>query len=191
MLLADGIDRAAEWLGDRAGEVSVVVVDGHSAAGKSTFADALAGRSSAALVRGDDFYRVIEESTRARLSPREGIDRYYDWERMRDEALLPLRAGLGAEYPSYDWESGLLGDRRVIVAPAAVVVVEGLFVSRPELQPLGDLSVLVEAPVDVRARRQLARADAPEWVERWDAAERLFFAEIRPREAFDLVVSGA
>jgi len=192
MLLADGLDRAAEWLSERPEEVRVVAVDGQSAAGKSTFADALADRTSAAVVRGDDFYRVMDEHARARLSPREGIYRYYDWPRMRDEALLPLRAGRAAVYLPYDWDSGLFGNQRVLVRPAAVVVVDGLFVSRPELRSLVDLAILVEAPADVRVRRQLARADAAaDWLARWDAAEQLFFAEISPATGFELVVCGS
>lgn len=41
----------------------MVAVDGHSAAGKSTFAAALAACTAAALVPGDDFYRVMDEET--------------------------------------------------------------------------------------------------------------------------------
>ena len=77
------------------------------------------------------------------------------------------------------------------VPAAAVLILEGLFVSRVELQPLIDRSVLVETPAAVRRRRQAERADAsPEWLERWDAAERHFFRHIRPPATFDLVVHG-
>lgn len=77
-------------------------IDGHSAAGKSTFAAALAARLDAALVPGDDFYRVMNDEDRAQLSPSEGIERYFDWERMHSEVLVPLRAGRDAIYRRYD-----------------------------------------------------------------------------------------
>lgn len=109
--------------------------------------------------------------------------------RMRDEALSPLRAGRAATYRPYDWESGLLATRSVMIAPASVVVVEGLFVSRPELEPFIDLSVLVEAPPAVRSHRQLERPDSGEWLRRWDAAERLFFEQIRPRQSTSSLVA--
>ena len=128
----------------------VVIADGHSVAGKSSFAEALAKATDAAIVPGDDFYRVMDDEARAGLSPDEGIRRYYDWERMRDEALSPLLADRAATYRPYDWQSGLLATRSVTIAPAPVVVVEGLFVSRPQLEPFVDLSVLVEAPSAVR-----------------------------------------
>jgi uridine kinase len=191
MPFAPALDEAAAWLDGHRGEPRVLAVDGHSAAGKSTFADALASRTDAVLVRGDDFYRVMAEAERAELAPAEGVELYYDWQRMRDEVLVALRAGTAAEYHPYDWDSGRLASRFVKVRAAAVIILEGLFVSRPELQPLVHHSVLVDAPADVRRRRQTERADATqEWLERWDAAERHFFRHVRPPGSFDLVVRG-
>lgn len=161
MQFAEALDEAAGWLGSRhRGEVCVLAIDGHSAAGKSTFADALASRTGGALVRGDDFYRVMDETERARLAPLEGIELYYDWQRMRDEVLLPIRAGKPAKYHPYEWESGRLASRSVTIPAAPVLIIEGLFVSRPELQPLLDRSILVDASAGARSRRQSERADA-------------------------------
>jgi uridine kinase len=179
------------WLRDRGPSgVSVIAVDGHSAAGKSMFADAIAERTDATIVRGDDFYTVMADDDRARLSPQKGIESYYDWRRLRDEALLPLRRGSAATYHPYDWESGQLAAKRVTVPAAPVVVIEGLFVSRHELRPFADLSILIVAPPTIRWRRQVERADASEeWLRRWDAAERDFFAHVRPPSSFDVVVT--
>ena len=191
MQFAQALEEAATWPDGHRSEVRVLAVDGHSAAGKSTFAEALASGTGAALVRGDDFYRVMDEAVRAELAPAKGVELYYDWQRMRDEVLLPLRAGASASYHPYDWDSGRLASRLVKVPAAAVVILEGLFVSRLELQPLVDRSVLVETPAAVRRRRQTERADASlEWLERWDAAERHFFRDIRSPRTFDLVVRG-
>ncbi len=109
---------------------------------------------------------------------------------MRDQVLAPLRAGRDAVYHHYDRDSGLLAERAVTIRAAPVVVLDGVFVSRPELQGLLKLSVLVEAPKDVRSARQLERGDSLEWLRRWEAAERLFFAYVRPPQSFDLAVIG-
>jgi uridine kinase len=191
MQFAQALEEVATWPDGHRGEVAVLAIDGHSAAGKSTFAQALASRTGAVLVRGDDFYRVMDEAVRADLSPAEGVELYYDWQRMRDEVLLPLRAWAPASYHAYDWNSGRLANRLVKVPAAAVLILEGLFVSRLELQPLADRSVLVETPAAVRRRRQAARADeSPEWLARWDAAERHLFRHKRPPTTLDLVVRG-
>src|ERR687896_691212 len=121
MPFAQALDEAAAWLDGHRGEPHVLAVDGHSAAGKSTFADALAGRTGAVVVRGDDFYRVMAEAERAELAPGEGVELYYDWRRMRDEVLVALRAGMPAEYHPYDWDSGRLASRFVNVRAAAVI----------------------------------------------------------------------
>lgn len=189
-------DRAIAEIGRRVAEagdlITLIGVDGHSAAGKSTFAANLAGRLDAPLVRGDDFYRVMDSSERARLTPEEGMRSYYDWQRMRDEVLLPLRSGQGATYRPYDWDLNELSGRHVIVRSAAVVVVEGLFVARPELETLIDITVLVTASPIVRGKRQALRADGTDaWLRRWDAAETWYFKQVRPVNHFDLVVEAS
>ena len=191
---AEAVDLVAVSLARADDGVAIVAVDGHSAAGKSTFATQLADRIGGSIVQGDDFYRVMEPAERAGLSPADGASRYYDWERMRAEVLLPLRLGQLARFLAYDWDTNNLGRQFRTVGPVPVVVVEGLFVSRPELDDVVDMCVLVTAGADVRRRRQIQRGDASdEWLERWDAAERWYFEHARPPSTFDIVVdtSGA
>jgi hypothetical protein len=62
----------------------------------------------------------------------------------------------------------------------------------PELADLVNLSVLVDSPVDVRHRRLAAREDGEFlrcWHARWDEAEAYYFANVRPKSSFDLVVA--
>ena len=189
-MLQDGPDHVAALLAQRGDSITVVAVDGHSAAGKSTFAGRLAERVPAAVVAGDDFYRVMDEDERAALSPAEGAARYYDWERLRDEALLPLRNRRPAVFRPYEWEANGLADRVVTIAPEPLIIVEGLFVSRPELAQVVDLTVLVVADAGSRTRRQRDRADASqEWLARWEAAEGWYFEHQRPPSSFDVVIT--
>ena len=61
--------------------------------------------------------------------------------------------------------------------------------SRPDLDDVVDVSVLVVADPLVRCQRQLDRNDATEeWLDRWDAAERWYFDQVRPTASFDVVV---
>lgn len=187
------VTQLLDWCGraqSGSNEAVCIAIDGHSAAGKSTLADRLSCALDVALVRGDDFYSVMEERARARLSPREGVERYYDWMRMRDQALIPLLDGRPAVHRPYDWEANRLYSQTVTVEPAPLVVVEGLFVARPELMDLISLAVLVEADPEIRAIRQGARDDDAIWVQRWDDAERYYFNIIRPPGTFDIRVTG-
>ncbi len=170
----------------------LVCIDGHSAAGKSTVAAALASEFDAAVVAGDHFYRVMSEPDRARLTPAEGADRYYDWKRMDAEVLRPLAAGLPAAFCPYDWSTGQLSGQVCEIQPASVVLVEGLFVSRPELRHHYLVSILVTTNGSQRWQRQLARGDATrEWLQRWDDAERHHLAVVSPPDHFDVVIDGS
>jgi uridine kinase len=182
--LAESVDQ------DRDG-VAIVAVDGHSAAGKSTFAARIAARFGAAVVEVDDFYRVLDLHVRDALDARAGVDQYYDWQRLRD-VLTTIRAGQTAAFEPYDWERNTLSQSLKTIEAAHLAVVEGLFAARPELDDLIDISVLIESPPSTRQARQRQRGDATDdWLKRWDAAERLYLEVIRPATSFDLVVSSS
>lgn len=165
----------------------LVAIDGMSAAGKSTLAGNLAERRDASVVHGDDFYRVMDDAKRFVLPPDAAYQQDFDWQRLLSEAILPLRQGRSARFQRYDWSSGGLGEWATIEA-REIVVVEGVYVSRPELRELFDLKIWVETPADIRAARQRTRNDSPAWVERWDRAEQFYVTEFSPAGSADLVV---
>ena len=76
--------------------VTVVAVDGHGAAGKTTIAQQLSALSGASVVHTDDFW---EPESEARTGI--GIGRYYDVGRLRREAIEPLRAGTRSLLPRF------------------------------------------------------------------------------------------
>jgi uridine kinase len=174
----------------------VVALDGHSGAGKSTLARAVATAIDAALVHVDDFYRDMPESERLELTAAQGVDRYFDWERLREQAIIPLAQRTGVQYGCFDWVAGHGLTKAVLVDSRQVVIVEGIYAARPEFDDLIDLKVLVEVPSATRKERRQQRArtvsrDNPEfWDARWQAAERHYLCAIRQRETFDLVVRG-
>jgi len=165
--------------------VLVVAVDGHGAAGKSTLADAVAAATGAALVRTDDFFRASP----GRPAP-PGLAGYYDWRRLRAEALVPLRAGCTASFRRFDWERGSGLDGTVSIEPRDVILVEGVFSAAPELCDLVDRSVFVDTPEPERLRRLRLRVAPEEWDDDWLIAERAYFELTRPPSSFDLVVPG-
>lgn len=169
----------------------IIAVDGYSASGKSTFAAVLAAELDAVMVHGDDFYRVMDEEERIGLSPAQGADLNYDWARLREQALQPIKAGRAGRFRPYDWATNDLSPHEVTIPARPVVVVEGLFVSRPELADLIDFAVFVAADPELRQRRQHERADASQdWLQRWEAAEDWYFRNARAPETFDAIVAG-
>jgi uridine kinase len=197
MRAAEDVMEAIRPLQDVALNRSIVIaLDGHSGAGKSTLAAAVAGTIDAAVVHVDDFYRDMPESERVKLSAAQGVDRYFDWERLRAQAIMPLAQRTRAHYGCFDWVTGHGLTTAVTVDPRDVVLVEGVYAARPEFDDLLDLKVLVEVASTTRQERRQQRArtvsrDAPGfWDARWHAAELHYFRAIRLRGTFDLVVRG-
>jgi uridine kinase len=125
-------------------------------------------------------------------SPAEqGLRAYYDWRRLRAEALEPLRAGRGATFRRFDWERGHGLGGSVLVTPEPLIVLEGVFSSSPELSDLVDRSVYVDTPEPERLRRLRAQVTPEEWDDEWLKAEHAYFDLIRPPSTFDLIVHGA
>jgi para-aminobenzoate synthetase len=89
---------------------------------------------------------------------------------------------------------GTLASRAEVTAqePTAVVVLEAVTSTRPELADLIDLAVLVEVPIAVQHGRIAARwgmplADTP--FAEWEPAEQYYLTRVRPASSFDLVVT--
>jgi uridine kinase len=179
-----------------AGGVLVVAVDGRGGSGKTTIAAAVAGASLASVVHTDDFFQwpaAGHLGCAGASGPAAGpppLDRYYDWPRIRAEALEPLRAGRAATFRRFDWESGGGLDGPVTVEPTGLIVLEGVFSAAPELADLVDRAVLVETPATERIRRLRARLTQEEWDEDWLSAEQAYFSAVRPPASFSLVVRG-
>jgi len=182
-----------------------VALDGASGTGKSTLANAVAGRCIAreldlALIPLDDFFAAdIPDSAWDTFTVAERLNRVFDWQRVRQDVLLPLRAGKPARWHAFDFVSGLQPDgtyrlqtQPIERAPAAIILLEGAYSAHPALASLLDYTILIEAPAELR-RQRLAAREEPEflrrWHQRWDPVEDLYFTHVRPPATFDLVVT--
>jgi molybdenum cofactor guanylyltransferase len=174
-----------------AGRPVVIAIDGPSCAGKSTLATALGLRSGGSILEGDDFYRqtLPRLTVRQRETMSDGavVDAVIDWERLRAEALLPLRAGQLATFQPYDWyaDDGRLAPPKIIPA-ADVIIVEGVYAARPELADLVDVAVYLGVDPEVRAVRYAERTDDPGWWRFWERGEAHYFSAVRPPASFDI-----
>lgn len=174
-----------------AGVPVVVAIDGPSCAGKSILATAVALRSGASIVEGDDFYRHtlprLDVAQREAMSDAAVVDAVIDWERLRAEALLPLRAQQSATFQPYDWDAddGRLAPPKTVPA-ADVIIAEGVYAARPELADLIDAAVYLGVDPEVRARRYAERENDPDWVRFWERGEAHYFSAVRPSASFDI-----
>jgi uridine kinase len=180
------ITAIATWRGGQSG-VLVVAIDGHGTAGKSTIAGYVADATGAALVHTDDFFQQLPDSAAAQPPLRQ----YYDWARIRTQALKPLRAQREVSFRRFDWSHGTGLDGVVTVAPADLILLEGVFSAAPELSDLVDRSVFVDTSEHERLRRLRVQVTPENWDADWLTAQQAYFDLTRPPSSFDLIVSGA
>ena len=173
-----------------------VAIDGCVGAGKSALAKGIRNSiGNVSILRCDHFYRPLNEYPAKALSPARAYELYFSWERMRNEALVPLRRGEEARYQRYEWAIDALGVW-IVVGPSPIVLVEGVYSSRPELRELLDAIIFVDAPREVRLQRMFARGRLPndptnDWMIPWTVTEEWYIEHIQPRESADLILENA
>ena len=174
-----------------AGRTTLVAIDGLGGAGKSTLAEQLRKAIElSVIVRGDDFYTPVSVTERTKLGPEDGYNHYFDWQRLRDDVLEPLAKELRAQYRRHDWETDRLAESHV-VEPGGVVILEGVYSTRPQLRPYLGVTVYIDTPREQRLARMLSRRyEDLSWVERWMGAEDWYEEHERPKKHVDLVLRG-
>lgn len=175
----------------------IIAVDGIDAAGKTRFADGFATVFDGPVFRAsvDGFHRPrAERYARGRTSP-EGFYRdSYDYDAFRSALIAPFRSG--EPFRTAVWDVGR--DEPVEVAPQtapedAVLIVDGIFLHRPELRGLWHWSVWLDVPIGLAHERMVARdaADpdpAAAVNRRYREGQELYLREADPRRAASAIV---
>ncbi|GAA3649604.1 uridine kinase [Microbacterium marinilacus] len=187
-------------LPERGGASVLVGIDGVDGAGKTVLADDLAAHlaRSANVVRIsiDGFHRRREERHRRGSRSPEGFWRdSYDYDAFRAEVVAPFRSGTGTYLPaSHDLSSdAILTGPRLPVVAGSLVLVDGIFLHRPELRDAWDHSVFLDVPFEESARRMGLRDGLPVDPEasenaRYVGGQRMYLAECRPASRATVVV---
>jgi len=182
-----------------------VGIDGVDGAGKTTFADEL-GRvlegSGRPVIRAsvDGFHNP--RATRYRLgraSP-EGFYRdSYNYEALKDALLNPLSPGGSGRYRTaiYDVATEtpiVIPEKRA--QPGAVLLLDGIFLHRPELRGYWDVSVWLEVPFEVSVPRGAQRGAGfgspdphAESNRRYVEGQKLYLLECDPKTHATFVVN--
>ena len=161
----------------------LIGVAGGSGSGKTTVAERLAGligEPELALLRLDAYYR---DGDGLSFEQREAVN--YDHPDAFDWPLLlahvqALADGLEVRVPVYSFATYERLEERVAVAPARVVVVEGILVLyEPVLREQFDLRVFVDTDADVRFIRRLER-DVAERGRSMESVIEQYLGTVRP-----------
>ncbi|MEO5886599.1 MAG: AAA family ATPase [Anaerolineales bacterium] len=168
----------------------LIGVDGGAGAGKSTFSRCLAEcitEHPVSILRNDDFYRPLAERWKGSINDKPVGDDY-DWKKLRDEVIHPLRSGRNARFQRYDWTTSQL-ENWVEVRSGGITIIEGVLTTRNELSHLFDLRIWISCPRNIRIPRMLKRGDTPmEEIDFWLPTETQYIADHSPEKKAHIVI---
>lgn len=168
-------------------DILVVGIAGGTASGKTTLTRQLASRlgKDVTVIEHDSYYRAYHE-----LSFEERTKLNYDHPDIYETELLvehlaALRRGETVEVPVYDYPTYDRSDKTITVAPAPVVVVEGILIlADAALREQMDIKIFVDAEADVRILRRALR-DGRERGRSLESVAAQYLATVKPmHEAF-------
>ncbi|GAB3600808.1 hypothetical protein GCM10027446_34400 [Angustibacter peucedani] len=182
-----------------------VAVDGVDGSGKTVLADELAdllGARGRAVVRAseDDFHRTRVERYRLGRTSAEGFYRdSYDLPVLRRDLLEPWAPGGSGRYRrrAHDLVTDERLEPRWEQAPDdALLLVDGLFLQRPELAGTFEVTVFVDVPFEVTFARMAERDGCDPDPEhpanaRYVGAQRHYLAAHDPRGRADVLLDNA
>lgn len=159
----------------------IIAVDGRSASGKTTLAEALSGHVPGAVVVHTDDVAWHHS--------------FFDWAAlMRDGVLEPLHRGEAIAFRPPAWDQRDRGGAITVPAGCPAVFVEGVGAGRRELIPWIDAIVWVQSDraraEDVGITRDGGDQAARDFWAEWMAEEDRFLEQDRPWERADVIVAG-
>lgn len=153
----------------------VVAIDGRCASGKTTLAAKLQQPLHCPVFSMDDFFLRPEQRTPQRLAQPGGN---VDWERFRQQVLLPWRKGQPFSYRPYDCHRQDLS-QPVSVQPGAIAIAEGSYSCHPMLWDFADLHLFLTVDPQTQQQRIQMRNGQEGWKlfqTKWIPLEETYFS---------------
>ncbi len=162
----------------------LVAIDGSCTAGKTTLAGKLAEIYDCNVFHMDEFFLRPEQRTTERLAQ---IGGNVDYERFREEILIPLQSGKPFSYRPFDCRSFTLSSP-VEVMPKQLNIIEGSYSLHPHFGDPYDLKILLTVTPELQYQRILERPVHlhKRFFEQWIPMEIRYLETFRIPEICDL-----
>ena len=162
----------------------LVAIDGSCTAGKTTLAGKLAEIYDCNVFHMDEFVLRPEQRTTERFAQAGGN---VDYERFREEVLMPLQSGSSFSYRPFDCRSFTLSSP-VEVMPKQLNIIEGSYSLHPHFGDPYDLKILLTVTPELQYQRILERPAHlhKRFFEQWIPMESRYLETFRIPEICDL-----
>lgn len=161
----------------------VVGIAGGTGSGKTTVAHKLAAAmptDRVSTIEHDAYYRdqshlPLEERAKTNFDHPAALESSLLAEHLRD-----LRAGKAVDVPIYDFASHSRSKQTRRVAPAALIIVEGILVfAEAQVREQMDIKIFVDTDADIRLMRRIRR-DLESRGRSFDSIRNQYYATVRP-----------
>ena len=152
----------------------IVAIDGKCTSGKTTLAAKLAEIYDCNVFHMDDFFLRPEQRTPERFAE---VGGNVDYERFKDEVLIPLKAGQAFSYRPFDCSTFTPADP-VCITPKKLNIIEGTYSHHPYFNDPYDLKILLTVDEETQRQRILQRPTFlhKRFFEEWIPMENQYFA---------------
>lgn len=163
----------------------IVAIDGPCAAGKTTLAGKLAKCYDCNVMHMDEFFLRPEQRTPERFAMPGGN---VDFERFREEVILPLKTESPFSYRPFDCRTFTLSEP-IRITPKKLTIIEGSYCNHPHFGDPYDLKIFLTVTPQLQRQRILER---PAFLHRrffdeWIPMEQLYFSYFNIRQTCDIV----
>ena len=154
-------------------DMVIVGIDGKCTSGKTTLATKLAEIYDCNVFHMDDFFLRPEQRTPERFAE---VGGNVDYERFKEEILIPLQDGKQFSYRPFDCSTFTLANP-VTVIPKQLNIIEGTYSHHPYFGNLYDLKVMLTVTPELQRERILQRPAFlhQRFFEQWIPMENRYF----------------
>nr|WP_300788194.1 uridine kinase [uncultured Acetatifactor sp.] len=155
------------------GKPVAIAIDGRCGSGKTWLSGLIGDRFPCNILHMDDFYLPFGRRAQGWEAVPGGN---MDFRRLRDELLIPIRAGEAAVYRAYLCPEDRFGEARLLPV-RNLTVVEGSYSRHPSVGEAYDLTIFLTCSREVQ-RRRLAQREGSRYAafkERWIPMEENYF----------------
>ena len=169
------------------GKFLVIAIDGNCTAGKTTLAAMLEKMYDCNVFHMDDFFLRPEQRTPERYAQPGGN---VDYERFREEVLVPLLRGGEFSYQPFSCKTFTLSEP-VKVQPKKLNIIEGTYCLHPYFGDVYDWKVFLSVDARLQRSRILSRPQHlhERFFQHWIPMEQRYFAHHQVVQHCDAVYS--
>lgn len=185
----------------------IVGIDGKDASGKTTFANNLAitlqKLTDRKIIRVslDDFFHPRANRSHQADQAKGCYEDTFNIEGIITYLLAPLKKNGRYTQKIFDYESDSHIEVVVSQAPAdAIVVIDGVFLQRPEFRDFWDYTVLLEVSDEMAIKRGSFRdavrigdveSAKQKYINRYIASQKIYYDECHPKERASIVINNS